>query len=302
MSDLSHLGGYTPNPLAIQSDWARIGPPLAQAAPSLFTGDNDKDVFLYKAWKDVLGAYPSYDAQTIGDCTSQGGAHSVDLRACIEILLGEPEEFKPLSTECLYGAARRIANMLGNSDGCYGSAIARAVTEVGMVPREALEDSYSQGGRYSGKRAKEFGRTGMPSKYAEIAGRHKVGSAALVATLDELDAALANGYVSIICSNQGFSLQRDADGACRPQGSWAHCMLVAGRRTRNGQVQYLICNSWGDQSPTGPISDDQPLFSFWCDARTTGRILGQRDSYALGLFSGFPRRDLPKGWSYMSAA
>jgi hypothetical protein len=41
--------------------------------------------------------------------------------------------------------------MLGGGDGCYGAALAKAVTEVGVVPREAV-------GAYSGERAKEWGR------------------------------------------------------------------------------------------------------------------------------------------------
>jgi hypothetical protein len=53
---------------------------------------------------------------------------------------------------------------------------------------------------------------------------HKIGAASLVSTLDELDAGLANGYVAIVCSNQGFTMERDQDGFCRPSGSWAHCM------------------------------------------------------------------------------
>jgi len=254
---------------------------------------NEKDIFLCKAWAEVLGKYPSYPAQEIGDCTSFGAAHALDLLQCIEIATGEPEEFKEISTEAIYGIGREIGGMLGGGDGCYGSAVARALTDFGAVPREEV-------GPYAGSRAKEWGRKGVPAAIKEKCKAHKLGNATLVTTLAELDAALNNGKPVTVASNQGFSMTRDADGVCKPQGSWAHQMFIAARR-RKGE-HYLVCQSWGDNAPQGPLSDDQPKFSFWAPGKTVARMLAVKDSWAFSIWGGFQRKDLPAGWSYMGMA
>lgn len=257
--------------------------------------DNTKDVFLYKAWTEVLGSIPSYPAQEIGDCTSKGAGHALDLLQCIEIQLGDPEEAKEICTEAIYGIGREIAGMLGRGDGCYGSAVARALTEFGAIPRELV-------GPYSGRRAKEWGRTGVPREIKAECAKHKLTSATLVTTLPELDAALNSGYPVTVASMQGFTMTRDRNGICQPRGTWAHQMFICGRAWIEGKLYYLIPNSWGDNVPSGPRTFDQPLFSFWAPARTVASMLAVRDSWAFSLWSGFKKRDLPAGWSYMGMA
>jgi hypothetical protein len=109
-------------------------PTFSQAAPDLMTGDNSKDVFLYKAWVDVLGKYPEYPAQQIGDCTSFGSGHALDLLQCIEIALGNMAiEYRETCTEAIYGMGREVGGMLGGGDGCYGVAVAKALTDFGAI-------------------------------------------------------------------------------------------------------------------------------------------------------------------------
>jgi hypothetical protein len=255
-------------------------------------GPDPGDVLLYKAWKDVLGDYPHYPAQQIGDCTSFGSGHTMDLLQCVEIALGkQPLGYKETCTEAIYGLGREIAGMLGSGDGCYGAAVAKALTDLGAVPREVV-------GPYSGQRAKEWGARGVPADIKERAAQFKLGAAALITTCDEADAALANGYPYIVCSDQGFTMHRDQDGVCHPQGSWPHCMSVSGRRTRNGRRQYLIDQSWGDNVPDGPQTDDQPSFSFWIDEAPMSHMLSARDSLAFSRFGGFERRPLPSLWGW----
>lgn len=274
---------------------------VAAEFPSLFgespefqgDADDTSDVLLYKAWKEVLGDYPDYPAQQIGDCTSFGCGHALDLLQCVEIQLGEPEEYKEICTEAIYGIGREIAGMLGGGDGCYGGAVAKAVTQFGAVPREAV-------GPYSGQRAKQWGgRGGVPKEVKDLCARNKLGSAVQVKGKAELDAALNSGYPVTIASNQGFTTTRDANGICYPRGSWAHQMFIAGRAWIGGKLYYLICQSWGSQMPSGPRSNDQPPFSFFAPDATCYRILGADDSWAFSLWGGFKRRDLPPGWSYM---
>ena len=272
---------------------------LAAAAPGLVARTAPapgSPVLLYKAWRDVLGKDPAYPAQEIGDCVSFGHGHANDLLQCVEIALGEPAEFRETDTEFIHATSREVAGILGQTDGSYGAAAVKAMTTVGLVSRELLGDQ----GAYSGKRAREWGRTGAPAEIKATACLFKLGSAAQVSTWAELVAALASGYPVTICSNQGFTLHRDRDGFCKARGTWGHCMLIAGVRfDREGAC---ILQSWGPTVPDGPLALDQPTFSFWADRTVVERILAAGDSFALSRAPDFVARKLPERWAYHQAA
>lgn len=271
-------------------------PALSSVAPHLYGATSNEPVLLYKAWRDVLGADPPYKAQEIGDCVSHGAGHAVDLLQCVEISLGEPSEYRETHTEFIYATSREVGGLLGRGDGSYGSAAVKAMQQIGIISREMA----GADGAYSGSRAKAWGHRGAPSQYKQAAAEFKLGGAAKVSTWDDLIAAMSNGYPVTIASNQGFELQRDNQGFCRPRGSWAHQMFIAGVRfDREGA---LICNSWGPNSPTGPLHERQPSFSFWADRPVIERILAQGDSWALSKAPEFVSRPLPSSWSYDSAA
>ncbi len=281
-------------------------PRLFSAAPSLATARDANDtrpILLYRAWTDLFAGYPPYPAQQIGDCVSFGHAHANDLLQCVEWCLAHPgREPKPpdiqeTDTEALYGMAREAGGMLGFQDGCYGSAAVKAMTTMGVVSRRQLGDQ----GAYSGRRAKTWGRTGAPASVKQIAGKQLLGSAAQVTTWDELVAALHNGNPVTICSNQGFSLQRDSQGFCRAQGRWEHCMFIAG--VRFDRPGACIVQSWGMTTPSGPTDLGQPPYSFWADRQVIERILGEGDSWALSKAPHFgasaaarAKRRLPPHW------
>ncbi len=270
---------------------------LSQAAPRIFAAPaSTGPVLLYKAWSDVLGKYPDYPSQQIGDCVSFGHGHGNDLLQCIEHELGEPIDFRETDTEFIYAASREVAGILGTGDGSYGSAAVKAMTTIGVVSREML----GADGAYSGDRAKAWGRTGPPPDVEAKAAPYKLGSAALVSTWDEMAAAITNGYPVTICTNQGFTLVRDDDGFCDPQGTWGHCMVIAGMRV--DRPGACILQSWGPDSPSGPIALDQPSFSFWADRSVIESILAEGDSWALSKAPAFVQRDLPPQWKYDSAA
>lgn len=271
-------------------------PTLAQAAPHLLKAASTDPICLYKAWTDVLGKYPDYPAQQIGDCVSVSNAHAVDLLQCVEIRLGEPSEFRETDSEFIYGESRKVAGILGNQDGSYGSAAMKAMTTVGLVSREMLGTD----GPYSGSRAKSWGRTGPPANVEAMAAPFKLGSAAAVTTWDELVAAITNGYPITICSNWGFENPRDKDGFCAPRGTWGHSMLCAG--IRFDRLGALICQSWGPDQPTGPTALDQPSYSFWVERPTIEKMLAEGDSWALNKAPDFIKRDVPTDWHYRDLA
>lgn len=255
-----------------------------------------QDIMLYKAWKDVLGDYPPYPAQQIGDCTSKGFGHGNDLAQCIVIALSEAESiYSETCTEAVYAVGREAGNMLRGGDGCYGSAIVKGLTDIGFIPREMV-------GAYSGSRAKQWGREGLPSALKAKAAEFKLGSAALITTLDELDVALLAGCPVGICSNQGFEgnggFRRDQDGFCHAGGTWPHCMLIAGKISSDGKPSYVIAQSWGDKNPDGPRPFDLPAFCFRAKASVVQSILAAQDSYALNKGVLFRPLPLPRSWRH----
>jgi hypothetical protein len=287
--DPTPLCGFVdhPNRLVVA---ATLGPEFAQAAPRLMAAAPDGDIMLYKAWTEVLGSEPPYVRQEIGDCESFGHGHGNDLGECIEAALtGSILLYKETSTEFLYGAGREAGGMLGGGDGCYGSAMVKAMTTVGMVPRAAVGD-----GTYSGQRAKQWGRSGPPDDLKRKAAEFKLGAAAMVTSWDELRAALGNGYPVSVSSNQGFTMTRDSEGICRASGSWAHCMLICGIIGDTG----VIAQSWGPNVPSGPTVEGMPSFSFRAQRQTIERMLGGRDSFALSKSPAFEKRPLPPAWTY----
>jgi hypothetical protein len=293
--DYTTLGGWVHSPDEVARHLATLAKPtFAEAAPQLSGAGTGKTTLLYKAFKDINGGqYIPYVAQQIGDCVSHGFGHGVDLLECVQIAIGhKPETLEQTATEAVYGMARVDigGGQLGRSDGAIGAWAAKAVSTIGTVSRDVV-------GPYSGRRAKEWGASGVPDDIKAKAGDHKVKTIALVQTYEELEDALANGYPVPVCSNQGFTLTRDEQGFCRPRGVWGHCMLIVGVRG-DDRPGACIFQSWGPDMPSGPIDLDQPSNSFWADRDVVSRMLAMQDSWALSNFDGYPGQALPAHWGY----
>jgi hypothetical protein len=293
--EFAQLGGWVRNPVEVDRVLATLPRPVfAAAAPHLASAGADRTTLLYKAFKDVNdGAYIDYPAQTIGDCVSHGTGHGVDLLECVQIALGhKAEELKQTATEAIYGMARvDIGGERGSySDGAVGAWAAKAISTLGTLSRDVV-------GPYSGRRAKDWGAHGVPADLKAKAVDHRVKTTSLVTTYEELEDALANGYPVTVCSNQGFTLQRDEDGFCQARGSWSHCMLIVGVRA-DKRPGACIFQSWGSNVPSGPLALDQPPNSFWADRRVVERMLAMQDSWALSNFDGYPGQALPEHWTF----
>lgn len=258
-------------------------PYFASAARGLYGTGRNQTVMLYKAWKDVYGSYFLYPKQSIGCCVSRGWSEGVDLLQCVQISIGRSvETFNPTSHEAIYGFARVDigGGRLGESDGAVGAWAAKAVSTIGTVSQEDV------GFEYSDLKAREWGSLGVPEGIKAKAKDHLVRSVAMVRTYDELCDAISNGYPVPVCSSQGFTMERDRDGFCDPDGVWRHCMLICGiRADRHGA---LIMNSLGMDNPKGPLALDQPPNSFWVDADVVEGMLAEHDSFAMSSFVGYP--------------
>jgi hypothetical protein len=293
MADAPLPTGWLHDPEEVEAVLSTMPRPLfAEAAPEIEGSGENKTTLLYKAWKDVIGHYFPYPAQQIGCCVGRGFSEGVDLLECVEIAVGkEAEVFTPTSHEAVYGMARvDVGGQRGSyEDGAVGAWAAKAVTLIGTVAQDVV-------GPYSDRLARLWGAAGVPDAVRQQAAQHKVKTSSLVRTYAELEDALANGYPVTVCSDQGFTLQRDAQGFCRPEGQWMHCMLFAGVRT--DRPGALIIQSWGMNVPSGPLDLDQPPNSFFADREVVEHMLSMGDSWALSRFDGYKRQDLPNHWSW----
>lgn len=274
--------------------------PLMSAAGRPIAGTGaGKIVLLHQCLTQIRGSYPIY-SQTIGDCVSHGWSKGIMATLSSDIVVrGESEEWPghDIASEWIYGTSRVLVGRgrLGNSDGSIGSWAARAVLEHGTL----LRKKYGQFDltRYSGRVAKDWGYRGLPVRELEpIADEHPISrNAALVTSYEQARDAIANGYAVPVCSNQGFSDNRDSQGFARPQGSWAHCMCFVSVDDTGNRPGLLCDNSWGANWINGPKRHDQPDGSFWVDAQVADRMLRQEDSFAIPGYEGFVKRDIE--WS-----
>jgi hypothetical protein len=272
------LMGYTPRPRESEAFYRSLPQPfLQQAAPHLFrargpptalkqTATDSKPVLLYRAlltaYRQKYGKEFVVGAQAIGDCTSWGWAHGINVSLAIDYLSGASGDFAMVATEATYGLGRvEGAGLTYNrsGDGSYGAAMAKGATRFGVLFRK----DYSSLGRpeydlrvYSGAKARDWGANGCGGRYDQgrldaEAKKHRLGQVAIVDSFAALKAALKNGYTVAVCSGQGFNSTRDAEGFLQPWGSWPHCMCFDGYRDDHRPGAHCM-NSWGPGWVGGP--------------------------------------------------
>ncbi len=264
--------------------------PAGKAAPG------DSDTFL---WRHVRKAamreapwYPNINQQNVGCCVGCGWKHCADVCQATAIVAGQSFEFRPVSAEVIYGGSRvEVGRGRLSGDGSVGAWAKEYVSSRGGV---AAMQKYGSADltTFSPARAREFGRRGVPPDIAAAAREHPVKSCALVKNWADAKRAIQQGYPVAVCSDQGFRMERDATGRCRPQGTWNHCMALIAVRTGAEEGGFLL-NSWGDSAHTGPAwPADMPIAGFWADAAVLDRMLKQGDSFTLADVAGFPQRKL----------
>lgn len=266
---------------------------FADAAPLLVAQAPESDVFLWEACQRATGGHlAAHDQDGVGCCVGEGFASAIEYLQCVEIALGERNfEYLPISSEAIYALSRvEVGGGRINGDGSVGAWAAKAVQQFGVLPRRIVGSIDLT--RFDSKRARNWGRSGLPDNLEPEARQHLVRTVSLVKSFAEARAAIANGYPVAVCSDRGFTMQRDRDGFCSPRGEWNHCMCFIG--VRNGVRPGLCClQSWGPNVPGGPIGiGNHPDCAFWVDAEVADRMLSLGDSWALSTFDGFPARRL----------
>ncbi|CAB4161106.1 Peptidase C1A, papain C-terminal [uncultured Caudovirales phage] len=248
------------------------------------------EVFGWKLHESLVGGvWPSRDQGQVGSCVSFGTCAAIEFTMLAEISRLEPEAYKPLVQEVVYGGSRvEIGKGRISGDGSVGAWAAKFVTNYGVVSRGIYgKNDLSV---YNESRCREYGRVGVPDDLEVEARKHPINSITLVESADQAVKALASGYGISICSNQGFTKQRDKNGFAAPQGRWGHCMAAIGYQLGE-RPGIWICNSWGERYHTGPVGNgNPPVCGFWADMEIVDKMLGLGDSWAFSSFLGFPKK------------
>ncbi|MCS6864833.1 MAG: hypothetical protein RMJ56_06715 [Gemmataceae bacterium] len=290
--------GWHPDAEAIALNRDRTRTLHFDATPAGQAVLGETEVFLWRHVRKAAGYdatanwYPSINQQNVGCCVGCGWKHCADVCQATAIASGHAFTWQPVSAEVIYGGSRvDVGGGRLSGDGSVGAWAKEYVSSRGgIVPMQKFTSADLS--HFSPARARAFGYRGIPPDIAAFARRHPVQSCALVTRWRDAKRAIQQGYPVAICSNQGFSLERDDTGRCRPQGVWYHCLALIAIRTTPHEGGFLL-NSWGETAHRGPLwPPDMPPAGFWADAAILDGMLQQGDSFALADVAGFPQRRL----------
>lgn len=256
-------------------------PAFSTAHADLLGAGAGQTTLLYEAARQVMGRDLDIGPQKSIDCVSWGVGGAIDLRACVEVLVGEREAYAwdlRVCTEALHALAR-----VEHSGGIRGTNSVRgtiAARDGGTLSRRLL-------GPYSGARAEAWAKSGLPDQYEAVAREHRARDISRVDRFSEARDAIFNGYPVVVGSNIGFRQggRRDNEGFAQRWGRWRHCMKFVAEK--DDQRPGLLCiNSWSPNAgPKGAYAI--PDGSFWVDARDVDAMLGQGGGFAIGGFEGY---------------
>lgn len=292
--DVVGLAGWQP-PAAEAKEWAATCPEfcLTKEGAPVWQDNTKADVRHWDQVKALNGGQVTPPGpQEIGDCTSWGAKHAIQNTVAAQSIRGPPVDFAPVFAPYLYGAGRVLVakGLFKRGDGCDGASVARAAVEHGVL----LE---TQPGvpKYSGSLARQWGNSGPPAQFVDLAKPFRIKYVARVRTVDQCRDAIVNGYGVTIASSWGTSnkAMRVQDGrvVARRSGSWAHQMCVDAYdgSAPSGRIYFHIQNSWGENAHPEPV-DDSPPGGFWVEANELATILAAEDSWAFSGSEGFEAR------------
>jgi hypothetical protein len=285
------LAGYVPSP-ADKDQFQETNPVKAFSSPGSGKG---KRALLF-GYVRALDPGAFSERQTEPDCVSHGSRNARDCSRATGILLaGKAEEWiVRTATEPTYGAR-------GHGGGGMSPARAsRFERDVGFLARKKF-DGVVDLSSYDGAIGARWGRGGVPEDVRALCNRNKVGTIALVRTMDDAMDALFNGYGIHSGQMAAWSDRpnyKNIHGRVSP--GWAHDMATVGYDDTKEFWPFrvwFVANSWGrwnqpvqdwpssfpEQVP-GMIVTDDAGFSDCVEAE---------DMWAYSDVQGFPARALP---------
>lgn len=252
------------------------GPRIASNAPNLYDvapniqgrWDGKTTICCHDASRKVLGKFLDAQMQPNGTCGGRTAKRGSEHVQCIEIAGGRRAKFKKVSHAWPYFLARKEYGMLGSGEGVPDGSIGPVLVKYGLLHAEEAGDTRDYGNG-SDDLAMQWGGRGAPQNLFELASDNKFEATIVKArTFQEYADGIAGGGVGFCSSNRGFTMQRDGNGMCRPQGTWSHYMAHSGVFVLpSGQVGGAIDQSWGSGTPSGPTLFDGrwPDWSFGAD-------------------------------------
>lgn len=283
--------GYVPNPRE-KDEFLASNPVRTFSSPASGKG---KRALL---WAYVLRLDPTAfsERQTEGDCVSHGSRNCRDCSRATSILVkGQPFDwFKRTATEPTYGA---------RGHGGSGMSPARASKferDCGFVPRENYP-GVADFSVYNGALGARWGSGGVPEAVQKLCARNKVGTIALVRTMDDAMDALFNGYGIHSGQNAAWS-DKPGSKNIHPRVSpgWAHDMATVGYDDTKEFWPFrvwFIANSWGRWNQ--PVKDWPAIYPpqvpgmIVTDDAGYATCIESEDAWTYSDVQGFPAQKLP---------
>ena len=260
-----------------------------------------KRALLWKFFEGVTGRKLTPYEQTIGDCVAQAYAMGVNILDSVQIAHGKGSWVNEAATCPIYAGGRiEIGKGVLVGDGMAGSWGAQWCQDYGILLQQPYLDGKYDFTEYSGSESRKWAHLckrctpwggGVPDELEPLARKHPVKTVTLITSWEQARDAIYNGYPVIVCSQKGFQKTRDSEGFAKASGTWFHSMLLAGMDD-TARPGGLFINSWGSDWIEGPERFDQPLGSFWADAKDIDEMLSVEDSFAISNYVGYPRQNL----------
>lgn len=236
------------------------------------------------------------EKQTTGDCVSHGSRNARDCSRAVSILIkGKPEEWVVrTATEPTYGARGH------SGQGMSPARASRFERDTGFLARQKF-DGVVDLSVYNSDIGARWGGSGVPKAVQELCSRNKVGTIALVRTMDDAMDALFNGYG--IHSGQ-MAAWSDRPGSKNIHGrvspGWAHDMATVGYDDTKEFWPFrvwFIANSWGRWNRPVPdwpsIYPEQIPGMIVTDDAGYAACVEAEDMWAYSDVQGYPAQSLP---------
>ena len=253
----------------------------------IFGGDNVTvtKVALYDFWHKALnGGEPKLYAQLIGDCTANATKNCINTLQCVQMCVnGTTEGYREVHPSYIYGIERvQIGGgQLGRQDGGVGLWCSQGTQKYGVL---AMDEPGVPA--YTASLAQQWGATGPPQKWIDIATKNLVKQTTQINSWDECCDAIIHMAAQVsVCSNIGFEMMPRADGYHYPGPTWSHNMSIIMCDKKSGYG--LVQNNWGDVH--GHLKDFDtgepiPYGMLRVHAETIDQMLKQGDSWAYNSF------------------
>jgi len=250
-------------------------------------------------WGYVLKLDPAAftERQTVGDCVSHGSRNARDCTRAVSLLVhGSPFSwFRRTATEPTYGARGH------GGEGMSPARASRFERDVGFMPRDNFPGVVDLT-KYDGQIGTRWGRNGgVPPDVQTLCNRNKVGTIALVKSMDDAMDALYNGYGIHSGQMAAWSSKPGAKNI-HPRSSpgWAHDMATVGYDDTHTFWPFrvwFIANSWAAWNTPVPNwpADYPPQVPGMIVTDDAGyaTCIEAEDAWAYSDAQGYPPQTLP---------